>query len=225
MKILAALFFVSITAIAGSTKLGDRPIIFVRGWGPAFITDMKDLKAYFVEDGMSKTDMFEISYPWEKDPDTIRKVITEKINDAIAKYPPGTQFDMVTHSLGGFVGLHSLLESKLASRFLIYVSLAGVAHGQEKVPSKWMGKTIDKLAPYNNLFIQDIYDRNAVALGKLKKCAVYSMDDNLVNNPMDSGAFPDGINIQLPGYGHLDFIHDHCAYMGMKKICQFHDEF
>ncbi|MBI4403614.1 MAG: hypothetical protein HY537_05605 [Deltaproteobacteria bacterium] len=207
-----------------TTHLGARPIILVRGWGPHWITDMTDLINFFVADGFFSQDIYQVGYPYKEDPETIRATVKNKLQAIFDRYPPGTKFDMIAHSLGHFVGLYTIMESELSEQFEIYIGLAGVAHGQDPGSinlRRFKGETNIVLVPFNNEFITGFMEAHEQAIARLKKCSLYSPSDKMVDRPYDSGAFQDGINIEIKGIGHLDFIHKRSVYETMRSSCRF----
>lgn len=201
------------------TVIAPRPIILVPGWGPHWLTSMSDLRKFFEEDGIPSIHLHEVSYPYKKDPETIRRSLTTQFQKIFSQYPEQTKFDFVAHSLGGFVTIYSLLESGLADKVQKYISLAGVAHGQTKDFFIKRSETHDYIIPAHNNFVTELYELHAEELSQIEKCSLWSLDDRLVNSPHDSGAFEGGLNIELKGYSHLDFIHKKSLYEIMVTNC------
>jgi hypothetical protein len=208
----------SITAI----PLDQRVIILVPGWGPALVTNMKDLRMFFEKKGVPNDRIFELTYSYRSEFAVI-KADLEKQYLAIFQKFPGAEAAVITHSLGGFAAIYALMKSNLSNHVDTYIQLAGVAHGQTEPPPGCVIESICGPATMqlysDKAFVDDFYKTYEAEVAKLKKCSLYSPQDGMAIKPYDSGAFSDGINISLPDVKHLSFLHDEAVFERMKKDC------
>lgn len=198
------------------------PILFIPGWGPPGFANLGKVVSFFESEGSARSNLHQFSYPYKKSLGTIKKALIPKLVRTIESYSANTRFDVVTHSLGHFVALHALLESGFGDRIDHYIGLAGVGLGQEDLPPGCgiaSCTAFEPLIPYPSRFALELVKRFGTTFQHWKKCSLYSVDDNLLDNPFDASAFPDGTNIELSGYRHNDFIRLREIYEVMRAAC------
>lgn len=216
------LLFLFLSTSAVGRDLGSVPIILVHGYGPPVVSSMAQYKRRLIADGVHSKDILMVKYAYNASLDTINTQVNSQISTFMASYAANTQYDIISHSLGGFVGIYSPLQGALSSRMRKFISLAGVAHGQDNLPSFCKfgcGKALPILVPFMNPFLINFYQANVAAIARIKKYALYSPDDALVNSPDDSGAFADGVKVSITDASHEDEIHDPDLYAIMKTTC------
>lgn len=205
-----------------SMSPAKNPILFVPGWGPHAIVKMNRLMQFFRDDGYPSSRLIQLFYPYQESLESIRKSLTPRLKERMAEFPDGTRFNVVTHSLGHFVAMHSLLEGKMAERVERYVGLAGIGKGQNHLPSSCGAmdcEALEPLVPFQAPFVMEFYAKHAESLAAWKKCTLYSLDDKQVADPSDTATFADGINVELKGYDHMDFIKSHAIYELVLSYC------
>ncbi len=198
------------------------PILFVPGWGPPSLANLKKVAAFFEKDGYPAKRLHHFSYPYKEELGAIEKKLSAKILAVVNGYPKETRFDVVTHSLGHFVALHAILESGLGGRIDHYIGLAGIGLGQNTLPvgcgiSKCT--SIKKLIPFPSPFALDVIKRHQIVVQSWKKCSLYSVDDNVLDDPYDASQFADGVNVSLTDYLHNDFLRSHTIYQTLRDRC------
>jgi hypothetical protein len=216
-------FFFLLTLIAFSTPVLSQdpnvPVILVRGYGPR-VAEMVRYQKFLSEEGVRN--VHALQYDHTASPGQLRSGALQSLGAIISRYPGGTQFDMITHSFGGFVGLYTAMPSVFANRIRKYVSLASVAHGQNWLPfcsRGWCGQTLPLLIPYLNPFVQDFFRTYQPQVDRLQKCTLYSNQDNIVHEPADSGVFDGGINVEVRNVRHLEFVTSWDVYRIMRTAC------
>jgi pimeloyl-ACP methyl ester carboxylesterase len=215
--VLSALVF-ALWAGAAFARPNAVPVILVKGYGPQF-AKMNRLQRFLHADGIT-THL--LHYDQSLPPAQLQKGAMASLAAIIALYPAGTQFDMITHSFGGFVGLYTAMPSAYAGRIRKYISMASVGRGQNYLPfcnRGWCGPTLPKLIPYRNPFVEDFFTRYQAPIARLDKCSLYSFEDNIVHAPADSGKFEGGTNVEIRGLRHMDFIWNEGVYRIMRTAC------
>ncbi len=201
---------------------GKNPVLLVPGWGPPVFTDMKRLKSFFEADGYSRHDLHHIRYPYKGSLEKIRQVLIPQFKRVLALYPPGTRFDVVTHSLGHFVAMESLLEGGMGDSVEHYVGLAGIGHGQYDLPPGCgvaSCSAFEPLTPFPSPYVKSLLAKHADTFGGWKKCSLYSRNDSVLGNPFFASHFPGGTNVEVSGYRHNDFLFRRDLYQLMQNRC------
>ena len=81
-------------------------------------------------------------------------------------------------------------------------------------------KTVDSLVTEaRGILLRGPKEEPHTRFKKIKKCSLFSVDDKIVNDPYDSGAFEDGVNIELHHVDHMDFIKEQSVYEEIIKGC------
>lgn len=206
--------------------LGSRPIVLVHGFGPDLYTQLFKYRRFLTQDGVKSSDILMVSYDSSAAPADIVSKVSEQLETFLAQYPAGQKFDVVGHSMGGFVGLYAPLNSRFADQVAKFTSLTGWAHGQAAVPflcgfsfAHGCGLTLPQMVPTDSPLITKFYTDNAARVARIQKCALYSPDDKMTANPDDSGAFPDGVRAEVRNVRHLDFVNDEDLYHIMTNAC------
>lgn len=196
------------------------PIILVKGYGPHFAQLLRYQK-FFAQDGIGH--VYAVDYDHKASIPTIERQLSASFASILRRYPAGTQFDLITHSLGGFVGLYTAMRSPWAKQLRKYVSLAGMTRGQNSLPRicRWAncGWAVTTLTPFMNSFLRNFYSLHSTALEKIDKCALYSYSDRIMSDPPESGVLPGSKAIEVSGAGHLDFIWRRDIYDIMRTAC------
>lgn len=217
IKLTPIFLFLCCTALQAK----DIPILLVKGYGP-HIAQMLKYQGFLKDDGIAENLIHVIEYDQDAKPADLQKGAQNSLAKIVAKFPADTQFDIITHSFGGFVGLYTALPAGLAPRIRKYVTLAGVTRGQDSLvgcDKGLCGQTLPQLIPFMNPFIQGFMDKYRTELDKLEKCSLYSYEDNIVHAPADSGALPGSKKIAVKDAKHMDFIWKRELYDLMRHQC------
>jgi triacylglycerol esterase/lipase EstA (alpha/beta hydrolase family) len=197
------------------------PIILVKGYGPKS-AQLVYYQRFLREDGFDPKHTHVLQYEQTQTPAVLQTGAQASLAKIVAKYPPETRFDMITHSFGGFVGLYAAMPTELAGRIRKYITLAGVTRGQDWLPfchRGWCGGTLSKLIPFENPFVTDFMDTYSAQIAALEKCSLYSWDDTIVHEPADAGTLPGGTNVEVRGVRHMGFVLERDLYRIMRTAC------
>jgi|GEM_PF-5291631 len=196
------------------------PIILVKGYGPHFAQLLRYQK-FFSQDGIRH--VYAVDYDHKSNIPYIERQLSAQFDSILSRYPKGTQFDLVTHSMGGFVGLYTAIRSKWSGNLRKYVSLAGMTQGQDSLPRLCRrgrcGRAIETLTPFLNPFLRKFFTDNEKQIDRVDKCALYSYSDRIISDPPDSGALRGSKLFEVRGAGHLDFILRRDIYRIMRSVC------
>jgi hypothetical protein len=214
-------FGAATVATAAQARPSAEPIVLVPGYLWQVAGEPDKLRAQLLESGFDERDIFLVGYPERETPDVIGAVVADALLQALAFYPAGTKARVVTWSLGHFVALYSILEHGLEDRVASVVGIAGAAHGTERdrlCSLGLCGRTLPLLMPAHNEFVRSVYAAKPGALASLSKCALFSPEDGVLE-PYDSGAFPDGVNVEVRGVKHLQKFKDRSYVDAMLERC------
>jgi pimeloyl-ACP methyl ester carboxylesterase len=204
----------TILLLSGSHLFGEdnqpTPILMIHGGGPAFMVTMKKMKQFFVDEGHSSKRIHLLNYNYRGSVESMSLDLKKQIEVIKARYSRDQKFDLVTHSLGNFVGMHAIATGGNAKIVRKYIGLAGVAFGQNAIPTycKILGcpKYMKQLAPYKNSYIVDFWNSHSSDILGWDHCALYSYEDKRVNEPFDSGVVKPGTGYVVEGVSHLGFV-------------------
>jgi pimeloyl-ACP methyl ester carboxylesterase len=198
------------------------PKIFVHGGGPRLVVAMDSAANWYREDGYYRSDLHQIYYSWRESLEAIRSEVQPQIDRILARYPESTRFDVIGHSLGHSVALDMILTGGIAGRVRTLVGLAGVAMGQNKSPrclTPRCPQLYSLLIPVGNSYIRDLLANHAEEYDRMKKCALFSESDRILE-PVDSGArLPGSISAMIPNVGHLEFKKSRAVYRAIQEVC------
>jgi triacylglycerol esterase/lipase EstA (alpha/beta hydrolase family) len=185
---------------------------------------MNKFQGYLKDAGIPSDDIYEPSYPYLLSIDRMKDRLFEQLQEIDQKYPKTTQYTIITHSLGQFVALYTLLENGWTKRVKNFVSLGGFAFGQNSKPALCLGSVCgpiwSQMVPYKNDFVLKLFERHKTSLSELNKCSVYSAHDDKINDPLDAGNFTDSINVKLEDkYSHRDLIRERKVFDEMHEKC------
>lgn len=196
------------------------PIILVKGYGPHFAQLLRYQK-FFSQEGIGH--VYAVDYDHKSTIPYIERQLSAQFDSILGRYPKGTQFDLVTHSMGGFVGLYTAIRSKWSGNLRKYVSLAGMTQGQDSLPRICRrgrcGRAIEALTPFLNPFLRKFFADYEKQIERVDKCALYSYSDQIISDPPDSGVLRGSKVLEVPGAGHLDFILRREIYRLMRSAC------
>lgn len=232
---LGVFSFVSLGENNQATQV--HPIILFHGGGggaPASVKDMSPAAKQLENLGFPKEHLYKVDYPDTKNIETMIFALAPQFRDIMARYPEGTSFDTIGHSLGHVVSLVSLAKLNLLPKIRKLIGIAGVMFGQlggkpglcasQVLAPHYCGDIFDLLLGTTQpKLILDILETQSVEMARIEKCSLFSPDDGVLN-PYDSGAFPDGTNISLPHIKHLKFKSSPEVFRKMKESC-FHGKF
>lgn len=197
------------------------PIILVKGYGPN--RSMNRMERFLIDDGFSPKHIYHVDYDHKADLPDLLKQATANLKAALSKYPAGTEFDLIGHSMGGFVSLYTAVQSEFADNIRHYVSLAGMTQGQDSLPGACAvfdcGKTIPVLVPFLNPFMKKFLADFKAPIDAADKCALFSPADRMIDDPYDAGALPGAKRVEVKDAGHLDFILDKDVFNIMQTTC------
>jgi pimeloyl-ACP methyl ester carboxylesterase len=197
------------------------PVILVPGWGPPAIENWDDYVSFLVQDGHLPQDIYVTSYSFLDDVGTIREQLDLQFRQILSWYPSSVSFDVITHSMGQFVGLYTIMEGNFNSRVRKFVGISGIAHGMDPEVCIFniCGHAMDRsLTPFLSNFLTAFFSTFRTHLDKLDKCSIYSPQDGVIE-PYDSGKFADGTNASIEGMHHLKSIHEYPFYRAMTQTC------
>ena len=221
----AVLLFCSILcATLAARDLGSRPLVLVHGYGPENFAEMKKFRQHLIDDGIPSNMILSVQYDGNAPSEEITATIASQLEKFLTKFPDGTRFDVVGHSMGGFEGLYSPLQSRFGKQLDHYTALAGWTHGQNHLPSACRffhgcGQTLPMIVPTDSYLLTRFYwDFNEQIHG-IKKCSLYSRSDILTDDPLNSGGFLDGINVEVANVRHIQFMNDLDVYHIMRTAC------
>lgn len=224
MRTLLIVFAAILGQALQARDLGARPIVLVHGWGPEALINLSPFRKHLVSEGVPANSILEVTFDANDSLDTINAGITSQIQGFLAKFPLGTPYDVIGHSLGGFLGLYVPVQSIYTNPVYRYVALAGWTHGQNHLPSacnlgNLCGKTLPLIVPTDGMFLLSFFFQNYDTIQRMKKCSLWSPDDTLTADPTNSGGFPDGVNVEVKGVQHLQFKDDLDVLHIMETAC------
>jgi hypothetical protein len=206
--------------VAGEARTAGEPVVLVPGYLWQVAGEPAKLRRQLLDSGVAERDLFLVGYPVGEEPAVAGAVVADAIEQALALYPPGAKARVLSWSLGHFVALYAVLEHGLVGRVSMLVGIAGAAHGTEHSPLCSIGlcgRTLPLLMPADNDFVRSFYARHP-EVAALPKCALYSPDDGVLE-PFDSGAFPDGVRVEVPGVAHTRKFDDRSYVDAMLGSC------
>lgn len=200
------------------------PVILVHDWGTQLVVRMNKLEEFLISEGVRKEDIYEPSYPYLLSLDRIKERMLEQFEEIEKKYPQGTKFTFITHSLGQFVALYTILEGRWSKKVKKFISLDGFAYGQNNKPalclSNVCGPIWSHLVPYKNDFVLKLFKDHKEDVTGLDKCSLSSAGNEKVNDPPRAGDFPDGLNVHIEGdMSHRDLIRKRQVFDKMLSEC------
>jgi pimeloyl-ACP methyl ester carboxylesterase len=218
---LIVFFIFLVTPVAPLRAEQPVPVILVPGWGPPILEYWDDYVEFLTADGYRPQDIHVTAYSYLSDVETIRTQLEEQFKQIVGSYPSNTQFDVITHSMGQFVALYTIMEGGFAPVIRKLIGISGIAHGMdpEFCAFKICGEAMnDTLTPFMSDFLQSFYSTYQEPIAHLDKCSLYSPNDGLIR-PYDSGKFEDGNNLAVPHMKHLRSIHHIRFYRAMRQTC------
>ena len=150
------------------------------------------------------TEMKVITWPASANETTIAASVESSLRQFVNSHGECVQLDLLTHSLGGFVGLLGatrdqvrLDNGKVLSEVIgKYVTLAGATQGQNPNGAGTWDMTpfiplMGRLQPYRNQYVQTFLAANAGKMANWDKCSLWSdPGDMYVMRPYNSGCIP-----------------------------------
>ncbi len=198
------------------------PKILVHGWGPNLLTNYSKFKRFFERDGFPTEHLHEFRYDYKGGKAEITESIALGFEEVFSRYPEGTRFDVIGHSLGTIGSLLTMMEKGISHKFRKYISIAGVDFGQNKQPANCnfgnCTDIYDLFYPYMSPFVVEFMEKYTDELSVLEKCSLNSPRDRMLD-PNDANEYPDGVNISVPEVGHINFIRRYAAFAAMKEYC------
>jgi len=191
------------------TRDSEAVYILVHGGGPKRIVSMQRFKDQLAKKGISSKRIFMPTYDYKGSVESMSRQVQLQIDRVIQKFP-SSRIEMVTHSLGSFIGVHALATSEYTQRVNRVVNMAGVVFGQDKRPGYCRflkcPRYMYQLAPHQNNYVRQFWNDYSETILEWQHCAVYSTDDRRVNAPYDAGVI-DPTNVEVvDGWSHLSFI-------------------
>lgn len=225
-------FFLFVSVLTHGTVEKHAPILFFHGGGggaPQSLTDLSLLRKRFEKQGFEKEQLYQVHYPSSKNLREINEALKPQILEILSRYPAGQKVDLVGHSLGHVVSLLSFSNLNLLQRIGKLVGLAGVMFGQYgdkpglcrfKLFSPYFcGDLFDwLLGTLEPVIVMNILDQHPQEIESIQKCSIFSADDGVLD-PYDSGAFPDGVNIEIPHIHHYQFKNSKKVFQTLIEGC------
>ncbi|MFO0679359.1 MAG: hypothetical protein U0169_22720 [Polyangiaceae bacterium] len=214
-----------------SRPTGPVPKLLVRGFGKdldPFIGGLRtfdDFKKLLQAEGFDPKDAHDLgNYDDSKSMDEMTNEVGAQLEAAMAKYPSGTKFDVMGHSLGGIVALRGIFAKNLSSRVRTFVSLSAPIYGQDQKPANCAlglscGDIYDFYTPYNGPKLTAYMAANASSLAAMKLCSLIGPDDGTITAPMAGAQFPGGTNVVVNGVNHVAVIRSAPATKALKDQC------
>jgi hypothetical protein len=200
--------------------LGEAPIVLVPGWGPGWAESFETYASFLVADGVPRERIHIARYPFIAPVGALSDALDAELRAIFARYPTGTRFDFITHSLGQFAALHALVTRGLEDRVRLFVGLAGIAHGWscDVCAIGVCGAANRELTPFQSAFVQNFHARYGARIRGMRTCSLFSPADELVR-PYDAGALAGGTNVAVPDMGHMQAITKREFYEVMRRRC------
>jgi len=212
------------------------PKLFVRGFGADFdillggARSFDAMKKLMHEEGFDPKDAIDLgNYDDSKSMDVMTTQVGTMLEAAMKKYPEGTMFDVLGHSLGGILGLRGILEKGLHGKVRTFVALSAPIFGQDKKPLNCQlgfscGDIYTFYSPFNGEKILQYMKANETKLKAMKLCSILGPDDGTINAPMKGGQFPETMapnvmNIEIPKVSHIALIKSGPAVKALKADC------
>jgi hypothetical protein len=216
---------------SGPRDDGLVPKLFVRGFGVSFDKLSPKLRSFerytelLAEEGFPAEHAHDLgNYDDGKTMDEMTAEVATMLSGAMAKYPEGTRFDVMGHSLGGILALRAILDKDLHTKVRTFVALSAPIRGQDSQPLNCTLKIkcTDVYAfysPFENERVVAYMKANEEKLAAMTLCSEISPDDGVIKAPMEGGQFVGGKNVVLPKVSHLDIIKSPAAVKALKAEC------
>lgn len=216
---------------SGPRDDGIVPKLFVRGFGVTFDKLSPKLRSFeryaelLAEEGFPAEHAHDLgNYDDGKSMDEMTAEVASMIRAAMSKYPEGTRFDVMGHSLGGILALRAILDNDLHARVRTFVALSAPIRGQDSQPLNCTLKIkcTDVYAfysPFDNERVVAYMKAHEAKLAAMTLCSEISPDDGIIKAPMEGGQFVGGKNVVLPKVSHLDIIKSPEAVKALKAEC------
>jgi pimeloyl-ACP methyl ester carboxylesterase len=230
MRLLAALLLVSLTSLRAAEP--PRPILLVPGLWYEYAPKVYGMKVYdryvkwLVEEGFPRERIHVLDYTSHHSLKRVSAQMSAQLRKIRAQYPPDTRFDVMGHSLGGFVALYSILTTGFSTQVKKFISLAGIPQGWDGFGACKIGlcgEMHKQLIPYRSTLIRLLFEKFHDEIARLDKCSIFSPQDGLVR-PYDAGRFEDGIAVELPDTPHMDILFKRATFDALKREC-YHGSF
>lgn len=231
-------FFLFVSVFTQGSVKEHAPILFFHGGGggaPQSLTDLSLLRNRFEKEGFEKEHLYRVHYPSSKNLRDINDALKPQVLEILSRYPPHQKVDLVGHSMGHVVSLLSFNDLNLLQRIRKLVGLAGVMFGQygdkpglcrfKLLSPYFCGDLFDWLLGTSEpLIVMNLLDQHPQEIESIQKCSIFSADDGVLD-PYDSGAFPDGKNIEIPGVHHYQFKTSKKVFQTLIEECFNHDAY
>lgn len=205
------------------------PIFLFPGGSAGFsdsFTDMTPAATQLQRLGFPQEHIHIMTYDDSKDKAEIIRSLGIKLAQIINTYPSTTKFDVIGHSLGHPVALIAMAENGYLSRTGRIIGIAGIMFGQNagkpflcRIRPSLCGDLYDSFSRTNDPeIIRQLLATHAEEMSEIKKCSFYSPQDGMLD-PVDSGKFPDGINVSIPNIRHLGFKSSEVVFDAIKEAC------